>query len=143
MKLTQDEVQFVESYIEKLEKQARRWRFQKWSAVICFVLGLGLLLAMDTFAPHLRSVVDDTFSPPVATHEDTSTQLMKSYVDVKIVLLRTEIFLYLKAFIVAGIGTSMFVWTFSNKKKDQQDLLLAKFLRDMINKGDTQSGPRD
>jgi hypothetical protein len=138
MNFTPDETEVVREHIAELQKRARRWRFHRWSAVVFFVFGLGLLLAVDRLAPHMDDILADSMSSTILP-DDTSQRLMKSYVDAKIVSLRTEIFLSIKALIVAGIGTSMFVWTMSNRKKDKRDLLLARFLEQTLKESKTVS----
>ena len=131
MKLTTDEVQFVEVHIQKLEKQARRWRAQKWFAVIFFLYGIGFLLVIDHVVPRLPSVTDEICSPAAGKLNCTINE-MRTYVDLKATFIYTEMILYTDAILVALVVTGVFVWTFSNSKKDKQDLLLAKFLRDLL-----------
>ncbi len=141
MNLTPDEVEVVREQIAELRKRARWWRFEKWSAVVCLVFGLGLLFAVDRLGRRMNDVVADIMSSAILA-DDTSQQLMKSYVDARIVGLRAEIFLKMNALIVAGIGASMFVWTMSNRKKDKRDLLLARFLEEIVNGNEADSAER-
>ncbi len=53
---------------------------------------------------------------------------MRSYVDISIVMQKITFIAYLQGMVVSGMGTAMLVWRLSNRKKDEEDLLLAKFL---------------
>mgnify|MGYP006293825001 CR=1 FL=1 len=137
MKVTPDEAQFLRERIALLQKQARRWKFQKVMAVVCFIIGLGLLFGADKFAAHMWRIPKEMYAEPFPQDHPVTIQDMRSYVDMNILMQRVTFIGYLKALLVAGVGTAMFVWTFSNRKKDKQDLLLAKFLTELLNESES------
>jgi len=53
--LTSDEQEIVMDWATRLEKRSRHWRAWRWVAVVCFVFGLGSLLAVDRVAARMRS----------------------------------------------------------------------------------------
>jgi uncharacterized membrane protein YczE len=136
MKLTPDEAQFLRERIALLQKQARRWKFQKVMAIVCLILGLGLLFGADKFAAYMGRIPEEMYAEAFPQDRPVTVQDMRSYVDINILMLRVTFIGYLKALLVAGVGTAMFVWTFSNRKKDRQDLLIAKFLTETLNESE-------
>lgn len=139
MKLTPDEAQLLRERIALLQQQARRWKLQKVLAVVCLIVGLGLLLGVDKLAAYMWRIPKEMYSEPSLQDHPVTVQEMRSYVDMNILLQRVTFIGYFKGLLVAGLGTAVFVWTFSNRKKDKQDLLLANFLTELLNEsGSTQ-----
>ncbi len=143
--LTDDERAVALKYAERLEKTAARWRFWRWSGVIAFVFGMCLLLAVEQLGKKLSSIAlpDQALNAEVTPTPElnaSSIKLLASQIEVKAVTLRAEIFLVLKALIVAGIGVGMFVYATSDWRRDQRDRLVAKLLRCVASEEDEDRG---
>ena len=137
MKLTPNEAQFLRERIALLKKHARRWKFEKVMGVVCFILGLALLFGVDKFATYMSRIPKEMYAHPSLQDHPVTVQDMRSYVDMNILMQRVTFIAYLKVLLVAGVGTAMFVWTFSNREKDKRDLLLAKFLTELLNESES------
>jgi len=135
LQLTDEERKVARDYARRLEKGAKRWRPSRWAAMIAFVFALCPLLAADHFVQKMQSVTnlpDEILSAditPTPKLNATSIELLANHIDVKIVILRAEFYLVLKALVVAGIGVSLFIYAASNWRRDRRDRLTAKLLR--------------
>ena len=139
MKLTPDEAKSLRERIAQLQKQSRRWKVHRVMAVVCFILGIGLLFAADKFAAYMWRIPKQMYAEPFPQDHPVTVRELRSYVDMNILMQRITFIGYLMALLVAGIGTAMFVRTSSNRKQDKQDLLLAKFLERTLSESETES----
>jgi hypothetical protein len=130
--LTTDEMRLVQSHIQKLEKQARHWWLQKITAVVCLIVSLGLLFTVNRFISYMKSDTNELYSLIARSKTTCTIEDMRSYVDAKISYLKAEMFMNIKVLLVLMVGATLFVWTFSNREKDKINLLLAKFLRTLL-----------
>ena len=133
--LTSEEREVVLDYAARLEKRSRHWRVFRWLAVGCFVFSLGLLLAVDRLGAKMRS----TFELPPETLKlsqnggsksvESALQMLAAHGDTQVIALRAEMYLILKALLVAGVGTALFVHVVSEWKRDRRDRLVVRLLR--------------
>ncbi|HUW81249.1 MAG TPA: hypothetical protein VMZ31_00470 [Phycisphaerae bacterium] len=148
LQLTDEERKVARDYARRLEKGAKRWRPSRWAAMAAFVFGLCLLLAVEHSVQKMHSVMnlpDEIVSAditPTAKLNASHIELLATHMDVKIVTLRAELYLVLKALIVAGIGVGLFVSVASNWRRDRRDRLMAKLLRCLAD-GHEQEGGQD
>jgi hypothetical protein len=136
--LTSEEREVVLDYAARLEKRSRHWRVLRWLSVGCFIFGLGLLLAVDRLGAKMRS----TFELPPETLKlsqnagsesvEGSLQLLAAHGDAQVMELRAEMYLFFKAFIVAGVGTVLFIHVVSEWRRDRRDRLVVRLLRSFV-----------
>ncbi len=138
MKFTSGEVKFIEGYIQKLEKQASRWKTKKIMAVMLFLIGIWIYSAHTHFLSSLWTrEANELDQTPVAVQKLNCTiSEMQGYVLMEVFYLRNEILLHIEAITILFLMTIPLVWMFSSKNKDKQDLLLAKFLKDLLENKD-------
>jgi hypothetical protein len=133
--LTSEDRVVILEYAARLEKRSCHWRVLRWLSVGCFIFGLGLLLAVDRVAARMRSTLE--LPPNVLKISDnagaksleSSLELIVAHEDARLMALRAELLLYLKALIVAGVGTALFVYAVSDWRRDRRDKVVAKLLR--------------
>ena len=145
--LTFEERQVVLNYAARLEKRSRQWRVLRWLSVGGFIFGLGLLVAVDRMSAKMRAAFE--LPPEVlklsesagSKSVESSLQLLAAHGDAQVVALRAEMYLHLKALIVAGIGTALFVYAVSDWRRDRRDRLVVRLLRTAVtDAGDPKHG---
>jgi hypothetical protein len=136
--LTSEEREVVLDYAARLEKRSRHWRVLRWLSVGCFIFGIGLLLAVDRLGAKMRSAFE---LPPEALKLsqnagsksiESSLQLLAAHGDAQVMALRAEMYLVLRALIVAGVGTALFVHVVSEWRRDRRDRLVVRLLRSFV-----------
>jgi len=143
--LTDDERDVALKYAMRLEKTADRWRFWRWSGVVAFVAGMCLLLAVDHLGRKMSSLIRlphralSREVTPTPELNASGIELLESYIEVRVMSLRAEIFLVIKSLMVAGIGVGMFVYAVSDWRRDRRDRLIAKLLRCLASERDENS----
>jgi hypothetical protein len=133
--LTSEEQEVILDYAARLQKRSRQWRVFRWLSVGCFILGIGLLFAVVRLSDRMRSAIE---LPPEALKipENAGSKLVASSLemiaahgDAQVAVLRAEFFLVLKALMVAGVGTALFVHAVSDWRRDRRDRVVARLLR--------------
>lgn len=136
--LTPDDREVVLNYAARLEKRSRHWRVLRWLAVGYFVFGIVLLVAVYGLETVMRS---DFELPPEALKVseaagakamENSLQLLAAHGELQVIALRAEFHGLLRALIVAGIGTAMFLYCVSEWRRDRRDRLVARLLRTAV-----------
>ena len=128
--LTSEERQVVLDYAARLDKRSRHWRVLRWLSVGCFVFGLVLLLAVDRLSAKMRSTME---LPPAAVERfESSLQLVAAHGDAQIAALRAEMYLVIRALIVAGVGTALFAYAVAEWRRDRRDRLVVRLLRSVV-----------
>ena len=135
LRLTDEERKVARDYATRLEKNAKRWRTSRWIAIAACMFGVCLLLGAERVGQKMRSVTDlpdEALSAdvtPTPKLNASHIELLATHIDVKIVTVRAELYLVLKALIVAGIGVGLFVCVVSDWRRDRRNRLMAKLLR--------------
>jgi hypothetical protein len=133
--LSSEERQVVLDYAAHLEKRSRHWRAWRWMAVGCFTIGLVLLFAVTRMSVRMYSAfelppealsVSETASPKAI---ESSLRLVVAHADAQVAVLRAEMSFIIRALIVAGVGTALFIHVVSEWGRDRRDRLVVRLLR--------------
>jgi hypothetical protein len=141
LELTPEERKIVLDYADRIDRQSRHWRKLRWVAILCFVVGIGLLIVTDRVSARMRSAFElhpEALKVREQAGADSMTTKLESlatHMDAQILILRMEFMLVLKALIYATIGTSLFVYVMSDWRRDARDKVFAKVLRSLISAG--------
>ena len=133
--LTDEERQVAVKYALRFDKTARQWRFWRWSAIACFVIGSCMLLAIEPFGNSIDSLPKSLLEPidtnitPTPALNASSIKLLCTIIETRATTLRVEFYFAFQSLIIFGLGLGSLIYARSDWHRDQRDKLIAKLLR--------------
>jgi len=97
-------------------------------------------------ARNARRDTDAAIANPILLHKPASLEDVRSSLKQQTDWLRIELGIQskqIRSMLVAFCGVAVFVWAFSHPNRDREDLLFAKFLKEMISEDEKATQPRD
>ena len=129
MELKSDEINYLERYILRLEKNSRHWKWMRWAGLFIAILTWGSAAYDYLKVTEIQSLVTSSF-PSSGTNLDLKG--VELFVEERIANLRLEFATLLGTTLRGIFGAFFFVYCLVNWNRHIKSGLIAKTLKKMV-----------